>query len=332
MKKFKTQDWFPRELFEQIAEIRVDNPDIIIKQAKKRKRRPRLTEDGKLAILAADHPARMATKAGSDPIAMGDRYGLLGRVLRVLSLPEWDGVMGATDLLEELLILDHLIVKRGGKSLLDDRVLIGSMNRGGLAETVFEMDDRLTSFTAESIQALNLDGGKLLLRLAPQSEDSAKTIEYCVQAINDLNKYDIPIFLEPLPVDEKYKVIKEAEALVKIVGVATALGDSSRNIWLKIPYCKEFENVARATTCPILMLGGAVKESAEPLLAEFYQGMQAGKNVRGVLVGRNVLFPGDDDPRAVAAAVSGIVHAGLDVNQAQDRLAEERGKDTEVLS
>jgi hypothetical protein len=44
--------------------------------------------------------------------------------------------------------------------------------------------------------------------------------------------------------------------------------------------------------------------------------MAAGANVRGALVGRNVLYPGDDDPLAVADAVGGIIHHGLTVEQA----------------
>jgi DhnA family fructose-bisphosphate aldolase class Ia len=46
--------------------------------------------------------------------------------------------------------------------------------------------------------------------------------------------------------------------------------------------------------------------------------MAAGANVRGALVGRNVLYPGDDDPRAVAEAVGGIVHQGWTVEQAMN--------------
>ena len=40
--------------------------------------------------------------------------------------------------------------------------------------------------------------------------------------------------------------------------------------------------------------------------------MAAGTNVRGAMVGRNVVFPGDDDPLAIAEAAGGIIHrAGL---------------------
>jgi hypothetical protein len=44
--------------------------------------------------------------------------------------------------------------------------------------------------------------------------------------------------------------------------------------------------------------------------------MAAGANVRGALAGRNVLYPGDDDPLAVAEAVGGIDHHGWQAEQA----------------
>jgi DhnA family fructose-bisphosphate aldolase class Ia len=139
------------------------------------------------------------------------------------------------------------------------------------------------------------------------------------QAINQTNALHIPMFLEPLPVaktEKGYKVIKTAEALAKIVGVASALGDSSRYLWLKLPYCENYQVVARATTLPILLLGGESAGDPSAFLREVSAGMTAAPNVRGALVGRNVLYPGDDDPLAVAEAVGGIVHQGWTVDEA----------------
>lgn len=305
-----------KEIFEEITKIRVDNPQVVLQSARRRKKRKKLTFDGKLTILAADHPARMVTRAGDDPTRMGDRYEFLSRIYRVLQYPEWDGVMSTTDILEELLILDSLLKREGKKSFLDERVMIGCMNRGGLKGVIFEMDDRFTSFTAESIKNLGLDGAKLMFRLYSGSAESGETIDYCAKAINQLNKYEIPVFLEALAVDEDYKVIKRVKELVKVVGVATALGDSSRNIWLKIPYCENFAEVASATTCPILMLGGGVKEDIRSLFKEFYNGIRAGANVRGVLVGRNILFAPGHDPMKLAAAVNGIIRRDFSVEKA----------------
>ena len=66
-------------------------------------------------------------------------------------------------------------------------------------------------------------------------------------------------------------------------------------------------------------------------MRELHAGLQAGPNVRGALVGRNILFPGDDDPLAVIEAVGGIIHRGWTVEQALDQQAAHRGRDTDWL-
>jgi DhnA family fructose-bisphosphate aldolase class Ia len=333
--EFDVQVFFPERIFRMITEVRVNDPGIMEKSALRRKRRQKLTSDGKLAVLACDHPARGITKSGSDPLLMGNRQEYLGRALRVISSPEFDGVMGTTDMIEDLLIVDQLVVDRGGQSFLDNKVLIGCMNRGGLSGASFEMDDRFTSFTAESINHLRLDGAKFMFRLDMKDDRSLRTIESCARVITELNKYLIPVFVEAFSVErtaDGYKMVRTAEGLIKSIGVATALGDSSRGIWLKIPYCDGFDMVAKATTCPILMLGGESLGDPAPVLREFSKGLAAGSNVRGALVGRNILFPGQEDPSAIANAVSRIVHQNYSVEQAISHIANVHGKALDGLT
>ena len=64
-----------------------------------------------------------------------------------------------------------------------------------------------------------------------------------------------------------------------------------------------YDVVARATTLPILLLGGESAGDPTPFLEELGSAMKAGPNVRGALVGRNVIFPGDDDPAVIAQAI-----------------------------
>jgi len=317
---FALERWFPRDLYEKICEIRTDESfaSLITKRKIDPKRmRKKLTLNGRLTILAADHPARMVI--GDKQTPLGNRYELLGRILRVLSLERWDGVMVTPDIFEDLIIIQHLLKTRKGKnflnsafpsSFLDDKVIIGSMNRGGLADTSFELDDRFTAFTAKSIQLLGLDGAKIMLRLDPSNSDSGKTLDYCTKAIEELAVKRIPIFFECLWVNNENKPIKEAEKLIKVVSVAQALGSPPRELWFKLPYCDGFEKVAQATTCPILLLGGSTKETGT-FLKEIKEALGAGSNVRGVLAGRNVLFPQDgQDPMEVAQRILRIVREG----------------------
>jgi len=314
---FDLKRFFPDPIFNAITEVRVGSPEIILRTAVARKKRKKLTRDGKLTILAADHPGRMVTRSGDDPIGMCDRQEYLGRVLRVVTHPDVDGIMATTDVIEDLFIVDHLVKQGGGPSFLDEKVMLGSMNRGGLSGTAFEMDDTFTSFSVESIRLLRLDAAKTMFRLELTSGDSAKTMLYNADIISELNRYEIPCFLEILYVSsEGYKVQKSLAEMMKAIGVASAMGDSSRNLWLKIPFCENYHRVVRATTLPLLMLGGESKGDPTGTIGEFVAGMKAGANVRGALVGRNILFPGKDDPLAAALAVNRVVHAGVSTEEA----------------
>ena len=311
MQAFDDKEFLPTSALAKITQLRMEDPGYPARIAKSRKRRETLSSDGRLNILAADHPARRVTKVGDDPLMMADRHGYLARIVRVLQCDTVDGVMASMDILEELLVLHALFAEAGGPALLDNRLLIASLNRGGLAGASWEMDDPITGPSANACASMNLDGVKLLLRICDEDGDSLRTLMYCAKAITEMNALRLPTFLEPLPVaksDGGYRVIKTSEALAKIVGVASALGDSSSFLWLKLPYCDNYEVVARATTLPILLLGGESVGDATPLLRQIEAGLNSGLNVRGALVGRNVLYPGPEDPFVVAQATGSIIH------------------------
>jgi DhnA family fructose-bisphosphate aldolase class Ia/sugar phosphate isomerase/epimerase len=333
---FQTRRFFTEEMFDLITETRIYRTQVIEEAADRRERRSELTRNGNLVILAADHPARNVTSVGDDPVRMGDRLDYLGRVLRVLAAADIDGIMATPEIIEDLLIVDYLLKENGGSGLLDGRVLIGCMNRSGLAGVEYEMDDRMTAFTAERIQRLGMDGAKIMFRLdmGHYSRYSIQTIAYCAEAIKDCNRLGIPVFLEPLPVVKTsggYQVNMEADALIKTIGIGAALGDSSARLWLKIPYVPEYHRVVRATTLPVLMLGGASKGNPIYTIQDFERGMGEGYNVRGAMVGRNVLYPGKDDPAAVAGAVCDVVHRGATSLEAVQRLVTRRGEKVNAL-
>jgi DhnA family fructose-bisphosphate aldolase class Ia len=335
MEGFLDENFLPASVMPKITEVRLADPACALRTAQARKRRRTFTPDGRLNLLAADHPARRVTKVGDDPLRMANRHSYLARIVRVLQSDVVDGVMATMDVLEDLLILHHLILEAGGPGLLDDRLLIVSLNRGGLAGASWEMDDPITGASPATCAAMSLDGAKLLLRICDDEPGSLDTMLYCAGAITEMNALGLPTFLEPLPVvkaDGNYKVVKEAQALAKIVGVASALGDSSRFLWLKLPYCKDYEVVAGATTLPILLLGGESIGDATPLLREIEAGLAAGANIRGALVGRNVLFPGPEDPLVVAQAAGSIIHHNLTVERALEEQESWRGRNLNQMA
>ena len=334
--RFEAQNFLPIDLFDAITDQRVRNPKVAFEEAHQLRKRKQLTSDGKLVILATDHPGRRVTALRDDPLAMGDRLEYLSRALRVVTTPGCDGVMGTTDFMEDLLILSHLFREARGDSFLDEKVLVGCMNRGGHAGVRGEIDDRFTSFSAQQLKRLNFDGGKLMYRLDLDDERSIKSIEDCALAVTELFRQDLYSFLEPMSVQRKpdggYETVKTVEAMVKDAGAAAALGESSMKTWLKLSYAEGYERVARATRLPILMLGGPALETPMPTLSNFHAGIHAGANVRGAMVGRNVTFPRKEDPRGVAAAVCAIIHEEATMEHALERLQSERGQGMDAFN
>ena len=252
----------------------------------------------------------------------------------MLIASDFDGFMSTADMIEDLIILDYLVQKGGGPSFLDGKLLIGCMQRGGVAGVAGEINDRFGSYTAESIARFNLDGGKMMFRFVPDDERTLQTIDYCAQAITDLNRYNLIPFVEPLRmdyIDGKWVNKNTADEIIKMVGVIAGLGDSSRNTWMKLPFCENFHRVTMATTMPILMLGGPSKEDPRTTYHEFALGMATRSNVRGALVGRNIAFPGRDDPAAVAQAISDIIHRGISADEAVEVIMANRGLEMDFL-
>jgi DhnA family fructose-bisphosphate aldolase class Ia len=335
MSHFSSPQFFTDRLLGRLTSARVADPDFADQSAQVRVRRQHLAPTGKLNILAADHPARNVTKVGQQPLAMADRRDYLARILRVLTSVRVDGIMATMDILEDLLAIDGFLRAAGAPTLLDNRLLIASLNRGGLAGSSWELDDPMTGATPATCHDWRLDGAKILLRVDETEPASLKTLLASAKAINECNALALPMFLEPLPVtktEEGYAVVKTADALARLAGVASALGDSSRYLWLKLPHCDGYEIVARSTTLPILLLGGESAGDPSPFLRQLESAMTAGPNVRGALVGRNVLYPGDEDPLAMAEAAGGIVHDGWPVDQALESMALERGRDLDRLA
>jgi DhnA family fructose-bisphosphate aldolase class Ia len=337
--KFKIEKFFPKKLFFKITKERINNASQIIKEERKNRIKKEKPWNSNLVIIAADHPARNVTRVGNDENAMGNRYEYLGRILRILMHKQIDGIMTTPDIMDELFILNYILKEKNGKSFMDNKILLGCMNRGGLSGSPYEMYDPVTAYNIQDILNIGLDGAKIMIRFdlkTKMAKYSQMTLEICAEAIRKCNQYNLPIFIEPLPVyiddHDLYKVKKDTTEIIKVVGITTALGGSSLNIWLKLPYVDNFERVALSTSNPILMLGGESIGNPIHILESFKKGMSAGLNIRGCLAGRNILYPGDDDPLAVALAVSKIIHEQKTVTEALSVLYDSRGKDIDVIA
>lgn len=281
----------------ELVETRARHPEAIAEAVSRRKRPPSvLGEHGRLMVIAADHPARGALRAGDRPMAMADRADLLDRLSLALSRPGVNGVLGTPDILEDLLLL----------GALEDKVVFGSMNRGGLAGTVFEIDDRFTGYDAASIAAAGFEGGKMLLRIDPEDPATAPTLETCGRAISELADRRLIAMVEPFlshRVDGRVRNELTTEAMIRVLAVSAGLGTTSAYTWLKVPVVEDMERVMAATTLPALILGGEVSEDQEAVVESWKKAL-ALPTVVGLVIGRSLLYPPNDD---VAAAVDAAV-------------------------
>jgi DhnA family fructose-bisphosphate aldolase class Ia len=291
------------EQYRAVLDVRTRRPGAIVEAARRRQRPASLfNEHGKLMVIAADHPARGALRAGQRGLAMADRVELLDRLCLALSRPGVNGVLGTPDIVEDLLVL----------GALDGKVVIGSMNRGGLAGTVFEIDDRFTGYDAGSLAAAGFEGGKMLLRIDPDDPATAATVEGCAQAVSALAEHRLMAMVEPFiahRVDGRVRIDLTPEATIRAMTVAAGLGRTSAYTWLKVPVVDDMERVMAATTLPALLLGGEVSAAQDAAFESWRRALKL-PTVQGLVIGRSLLYPPDDDVAAAVDTAVGLLQDG----------------------
>jgi DhnA family fructose-bisphosphate aldolase class Ia len=280
-----------------INEVRSRDPQRISRLLASRRRRSLLGDDGKLMILACDHPARGALGANGNAMAMASRTELLERLLTALSRPGVDGLLATADIAEDLLLL----------GALEEKLVFASMNRGGLQDALFEMDDRNTGYDVQGTIESGFEGAKMLLRLDLSDAGTVATLEQCGRAVTELNRARLIAMVEPFISSRRGgKLVNDLspEAVTKSVHIAQGLGASSAYTWLKLPVVHEMDRVMDATTLPTLLLGGDPDDAADETYAVWEAALKL-PSVRGLVAGRTMLFPADDDvAKAVDTAVS----------------------------
>lgn len=287
--------------FDRLRDLRAGAPERVAEVLRARTRRPLLADDGRLFIVAADHPARGALAVRDDASAMADRYDLLERLVVALGRPGVDGVLGTPDIVEDLALL----------GALDGKVVVGSMNRGGLRGASFELDDRYTAYSARAIKDAGLDVAKLLVRVALDDAGTVPTLEATARAVSEAAALQLPIMLEPFMSSWRDgRVVNDlsADAVITSMAIAAGLGESSAYSWLKIPVVDDMARVMAATTLPTLLLGGDPSGSPDETYATWADAL-ALPGVRGLVVGRTLLYPQDGDVATAVDVASALVHS-----------------------
>jgi hypothetical protein len=271
---------------ERLVEIRSRSPERVAEALANRHRRPHvLNEHGRLFLLAADHTARGQFSVNGNHAAMADRNDLLRRLRVALERPGVDGILATADIIEDLALL----------GALEQKVVFGSMNRGGLAGSVFELDDRFTGYSASAIEQSRLDGGKMMARVADDDRVTAAVLEQCAHNINQLADRQIPAMVEVFSVhrfDGRVRPDLDPFRLARAVAIVSGLGNTSAYTWLKVPVMADIEQVAAATNLPLFLLGGDPSDGDVHKRWEQAMGLH---QVRGLVAGRTLLYPTNGD-------------------------------------
>ena len=232
---------------------------------------------------------------------MNSRTDLLDRLRAALADPGVDGVLATADILDDLLLL----------GALEDKVVFSSMNRGGLAGAQFELDDRMTATTAAATAAARMNGGKMLCRIDLDDPGTVSTLEACARAIDELAAHGLIAMVEPFlstRVDGKVRNDLSPDAVIKSVHISQGLGSTSAYTWMKLPVVDEMDRVMESTTLPTLLLGGDPADPDEAFAS--WEKALALPSVRGLIVGRTLLYPADDDVSSAVATAVSMVRTG----------------------
>ena len=167
-------------------------------------------------------------------------------------------------------------------------------------------------------------GVKFMIRLNPMDERSKYTVRYCAEAVNAAESAGLPIFIEALYVETTetgFTMKTDSESLCKVVGVVGALGCRASGKWIEVPLNHEYAVPTAATTCPVLVVPDEVKSEPIEVVEEYTKEIGISSNIRGILLGRNVMY-NESDPLPIAEAIADIWHKGGNAEENYKRCVE----------
>jgi hypothetical protein len=156
-----------------------------------------------------------------------------------------------------------------------------------------------------------MNGGKMLCRIDLNDAGTVATMAACARAVDELAAHGLIAMLEPFMssrVDGKVRNDLSPDAVIKSIHISQGIGSTSAYTWLKLPVVDEMDRVMEATTLPTLLLGG---DPTDPDVAfASWEKALALPSVRGLIVGRTLLYPQDDDVTSAVATAVSMVRAG----------------------
>ncbi len=241
-------------------------------------------------ILAADHRAR--------GVVTTENYADYFQAL-TLALPYCDGILASAQPLHGLFAGGH--VKDRHRTYL-------SMNRTGLAGSVFELDDRLVASVSRAA-ADGWTGIKHMTRIDMTDAVTSSALELLGQVLEQARDAGLDALIETL-VWRDGRAVRDTDAVVLAAVIAHDLG--APVIKVPVPSVTPGKERQRAVTrvvasvgVPVLFLGGPLGHAGRaPVLDEVRDVMEGGGS--GMAMGRTLYQ--DPDPAEVAGLVAALVH------------------------
>ena len=130
--------------------------------------------------------------------------------------------------------------------------------------------------------------------------------------MTELARHGLMAMVEPflsVVQDGRVRNLLDPDSTITSVAIASGLGASSAHTWLKLPVVDELERVMDATTLPSLLLGGDPKGDPRDTYASWGRSLSI-PQVRGLVVGRALLYPPDGDVAGAVDIAADLVHGG----------------------
>lgn len=161
--------------------------------------------------------------------------------------------------------------------------------------------------------ALRLGADAVAVSAFPGAVHEEATLHTLATVIDEAHAWGMPVMAEMQPGGfDAGPEFTTAENVALSARVAAELGAN----WVKVPYASDFGRVVAACYVPVVMLGGAKKNSEQAMLENIKSAVEVG--AAGVAIGRNIFQA--DDPRCMTAAVAAIVHHRASVAEAMNIL------------
>ena len=241
-------------------------------------------------ILAADHRARA--------VLTTENWAEFVRSL-ALALPFCDGILATAQPLSGLAESGHITALH--------RTYL-SINRTGLAGSVFELDDRLVASVGRAASD-GWTGIKHMTRIDFDNPVTASALELLGQVLEQARGAGLEALVEPM-VWQEGRIRREADAIVLAAIIAHDLGAPVIKVPVPAtgPGAERQRAVARvvaSVSVPVLFLGGPRTEDGRDRVLEEVRDVMEGGGA-GMAMGRTLYQ--DPDPAEMAGLVNALVH------------------------